>query len=430
MTYLKSINNFLWTYPMLYLLLGLHILFTIKLRFPQKKIIAAIRLSVQKDKHNEKGLSGFAALATTLAATLGTGNIVGVSTAIALGGPGAVFWCWITGILGMATSYAECYLSLIYRKKKPDGSYTGGPMYVLRDVLKKPFLASIYAFCTILASCCIGCTTQVNAITETTSALWHLSPYAVGITVALICGFVIIGGVTLIGKVCEKLVPVMGAFYIICCLTLIFINKNYLSDALSLIFHCAFHAKCATCGFAASTVQIAARYGIARGLFTNEAGLGSAAIAASNAATKNPKRQALIQMTATFWDTVVMCAITGIVIVSGMLRNPASFQKCSYGNYTSIAFQTLPFGNTLLAFSLIAFAIATLIGWSFFGERALEFLSGKRYKKMYQTVYIVMIFLGAILSLDLVWEMTDFINALLIIPNVFALLLLRKKITL
>lgn len=430
MTYLKSINSFLWTYPMLYLLLGLHIFFTIRLRFPQKKILGAIHLSVQKDEDSEKGLSGFAALATTLAATLGTGNIVGVSTAIALGGPGAVFWCWITGILGMATSYAECYLSLIYRKKRIDGSYTGGPMYVLRDILKKPFLASMYAVCTILASCCIGCTTQVNAITETTSALWHLSPYVVGIIIALTCGFVIIGGVTLIGKVCEKLVPVMGAFYIICCLALLFINRRYLLDTLSLIFHCAFHAKTAACGFAASTIQTAARYGIARGLFTNEAGLGSSAIAASNAATKNPQKQALIQMTATFWDTVVMCAITGIVIVSGILRNPDSFQGCSYGNYTSVAFQTLPFGSTLLAFALIAFAVATLIGWSFFGERALEFLSGNHYKKTYQTVYIVMIFLGAILSLDLVWEMTDFINALLIIPNVSALLLLRKKIKL
>lgn len=428
MSFLKAFNNFLWTYPILFLLIGTHIFFTIRLRIPQKKVLYGIKLSVKNESDDSNSLSGFAALSTTLAATLGTGNIVGVSLAIALGGPGAVFWCWITGIFGMATSYAECYLSLIYRKETAPNTYVGGPMYVLRDGLHKKWLAIIYALCTVIASLCVGCATQANAITETTTAMWNLSPYLVGITAALLCGFVIIGGIKAIGNVCSKLVPLMGFGYIFCCFVLLYINRMYVSSALLEIVSSAFQTKAATGGFAASTIQIAARQGIARGLYTNEAGMGSAAIAASHANTKSPKKQALIQMTATFWDTVIMCAITGIVIVIEGVKSPNAFENCTLGGYTSAAFASLPYGEIILSCSLIAFAIATLIGWSFFGERALEFLCGDRYKKTYQTAYLVMIFIGAIMSLELVWEITDLMNAFILIPNIIALFLLRNKI--
>ncbi|SFR84789.1 alanine/glycine:cation symporter family protein [Anaeromicropila populeti] len=421
---------------MLIVLLGTHIYFTLHLKFPQKKILSAIKFSVMPDpnalqnkfKNNKKSISSFAALSTTLAATLGTGNIVGVSTAIALGGPGAVFWCWLTGILGMATSYAECYLSFLYRIPQPDGGYIGGPMYVLKNGLKRKKLSIFYALCTICAAFGVGCTTQSNAITQTTTALWNISPSIVGITVSILCGFVIIGGIRSIGNICSKLVPIMGAFYIICCLLLLCINHSFLILAIQYIVKNAFCSSAAFGGFIGSSFQLAARYGIARGLFTNEAGLGSAAIASSEADTKNPKRQAFIQMTATFWDTVFMCAITGLVIVSNILKNPSSIQGYSHANLTTAAFQCLPYGDTLLAVSLIAFALATLIGWCFFGERATYFLFGEKGKKQYQTIYLFMIYLGAIMSLDLAWELTDLINACMVIPNIIALFCLRKQI--
>lgn len=428
MSYLEAFNNFLWTYPILLLLIGTHIFFTIKLRFPQLKVFHGIRLSVKNETDDGNSLSGFAALATTLAATLGTGNIVGVSLAVALGGPGAVFWCWITGILGMATSYAECYLSLLYRKKTSSNTYVGGPMYVLRDGLHKKGLAVLYAICTILASLCVGCATQANAMSQAVTSTWNISPALVGIIASLLCGFVIIGGLKTIGNVCSKSVPIMGFGYIICCFLLLYINRTYLTSALELIFSSAFRTQAATGGFAGFAVQMAARHGIARGLYTNEAGMGSAAIAAGHANTKSPKKQALIQMTATFWDTVIMCAITGLVIVTEGLKHPYAFSQCSPAEYATIAFESLPYGHTIITVALTSFAMATLIGWSFFGERALAFLLGEGYKKSYQLAYLLMIFTGAIMSLDLVWEMTDLMNACILIPNIVALFLLHHKI--
>lgn len=428
MSYLKSFNNFLWMYPILFLLIGTHIFFTIRLRFPQRKVFYGIKLSVKNESDEGNSLSGFAALATTLAATLGTGNIVGVSLAIAIGGPGAVFWCWITGILGMATSYAECYLSLVYRRQVAPNTYVGGPMYVLRDGLHKKCLAIIYALCTIIASLCVGCATQANAMTEATTSAWNLSPKLVGIVASVLCGLVIIGGIKAIGNVCSKVIPLMGFGYIFCCIILLIINRAYFTQAISYIMSAAFHPTAAASGFVASTFQLAARHGISRGLYTNEAGMGSAAIAAGHANTKSPRKQALIQMTATFWDTVIMCAITGLVIVMEGIKNPCCFQGCTAGGYTTMAFAELPGGELILTLALIAFAMATLIGWSFFGERALEFLCGKKYKKLYQIAYLVMIFLGAVMSLELVWELTDLINAFILIPNIIALFLLRNKI--
>lgn len=427
---IKHINQMIWGGPMLLILLGTHLFFTIYLKFIQKNIIKAIRLSIRPSHDLEGDNSSFAALTTTLAATLGIGNIVGVSTAVALGGPGAILWCWITGVLGMATTYAECYLGVLFRRKTIDGTYLGGPMYTLEYGLHSKFLATIFCLLTLLASYGVGCSTQSNAITETASSLWNLSPYTVGFITAIITGLVIVGGIKSIGKFCMRLVPAMGGFYIVACLFLLFLNWRFLLPSIALILRSAFLPQALVGGFIGSTIKSAARYGIARGLFTNEAGLGTAAIAAASAKTKSPQDQALISMTATFWDTVIMCAITGLVIVSNILKNPKSIDGFSPAELTTAAFNQIPyFGSIMLGVSIIAFAIATLIGWSYFGEKAVDYLFGKESIGVYRICYIVMIFIGSILSLDFVWELSDLINAFMILPNILSLLLLYRKIT-
>lgn len=430
---LKNLNNFLWGFPMPVLLFGAHIYFTVHLRGVQKHIGKAIKLSVIPDKSEDGDLSGFASLTATLAATIGTGNIVGISTAVALGGPGAIFWCWLTGILGMATTYAECFLGILYRRKTSDGTYLGGPMYAIEYGLHKKWLAVLFCIFTLMASYGVGCSTQARAVTETAKTLWHFPEFAVGMIVAVLVGLVIVGGVSSIGKICSKLVPAMGLFYIVGCLLILIINLPFLFPAIALIFKSAFVSTelpaAVAGGFIGSTIRSAARYGIARGLFTNEAGLGSAAIAAAGAKTSHPSRQALISMSATFWDTVVMCAITGLVIVTNLLKNPFSAKGYSFGELTTAAFNTLPFGSLMLGLSLIAFAVATLIGWSYFGEKAVEYLFGKTGINTYRLCYIVMIFIGSIMSLELVWEMTDLVNALMAAPNLICLFYLRKQIT-
>lgn len=426
--FVKNTNQIIWGLPMIVLLLGTHIFYTVKLRFIQRFTFLGIRLSVQKDDSKDGDVSSFASLATILAATLGTGNIIGISTAVALGGPGAIFWCWITGIFGMATSYAECYLAIKFRKKTPNGNYVGGPMYVLEQGLHSKKLAIIFSVCTLAASFGVGCTTQSNSITTTTSSTWNLSPSTVGFITAVVCGLVIVGGVKSIANVCTRLVPTMGAFYIISCFIILILNRNFLLQSVQVIISSAFSAQAATSGFIGSTIIIAARQGVAKGLFTNEAGLGSAAIAAASAKTENPSRQALVSMTATFWDTVVMCAITGLVIVSNLLHYPNSINGLSNAELTTAAFAVIPFGKVLLSFSLIAFAIATLIGWSFFGESAAYYLFGNKGIQIYKVFYIVMIYVGAVLSLDLVWELSDLVNAIMAFPNLIALLFLYKLV--
>lgn len=430
---IKTFNNFLWGVPMPALLFGVHIYYTVRLKGIQKHTIKAIKLSVTPEKDAEGDVSGFAALSHTLAATIGTGNIVGISTAVALGGPGAIFWCWLTGVLGMASSYAECFLGVLFRRKTEDGTFLGGPMYALEHGLNKKWLAIIFSFCTLIASYGVGCSTQARAVTETASRLWGLPEYLVGIVIAILVGLVIVGGVKSIGNICSKLVPAMGIFYILGCLFILIVNLPYIIPSISFILRSAFlPAKLPAAvvgGFIGSTLRSAARYGIARGLFTNEAGLGSAAIAAAGAKTSHPSRQALISMSATFWDTVVMCAITGLVIVTNILKHPSSIEGYSFAEFTTAAFHVIPYGEKLLGISLISFAIATLIGWSYFGEKAVEYLFGKSAINTYRVCYIVMIFVGSIMSLELVWELTDLVNACMALPNLLCLLLLRKLIT-
>lgn len=433
MSLISKINTFLWSCPLLFVLMGTHLYFTMKLRFPQIHIIKAIKLSVTPEKQSvsggEKPVSPFAALATTLAATLGTGNIIGVSTAVALGSPGAVFWCWLTGVLGMATSYAECYLGSLFKEKNRENIFVGGPMYVLRNGLGKKGLARFYALCTLVAAFGVGCTTQSNSLTQTTSLAWGISPHIVGIAAAVISGMVLLGGIRSISKVCMKLVPALGFLYIAGCVILLYLNRSFLVPGLGMIIRCAFDPSAVFGGAVGFSLTAAARYGIARGLYTNEAGIGTAAIAAASSDTKDPSRQAFVSMTAVFWDTVVICLLTGLVIVTNMMAHPESIRGVNETGLAAAAFRYLPVGgNTFLSLALVAFAVTTLIGWSYFGERAVEYLFGMRFISFYKLCYIVMIYIGAVIPLGVVWQCTDLVNAVMVVPNVIALFALQKYI--
>lgn len=448
MEIIEKINFFLWNYPLLFLLMGTHLYFTIKLNFPQLKIAKALKLSITPEAslsnsidetltcHDRPGnppsakpISTFGALATTLAATLGTGNIIGVSTAVALGGPGAVFWCWITGVLGMATSYAECYLGSLFKERNHDNAFVGGPMYVIKNGLHKKGLAAFYAVCTLFAAFGVGCTTQSNSLTQTTTLTWGLSPHFVGIVAAVVAGMVLLGGIQSISKVCTRLVPVLGFLYIAGCLILLFLNRSVLMECIITILSCAFNPNAALGGTTGTTLVFAARYGIARGLYTNEAGIGTASIAAASSDTSNPSRQAFVSMTAVFWDTVVMCLLSGLVIVANMLTHPETLEGVNETGLAAAAFQFLPIGgNTFLSLALVAFAITTLIAWSYLGERAVEYLFGNKFISFYKLCYIVMIYIGAVIPLDVVWQCTDLVNAVMVVPNVIALFALQKYI--
>lgn len=424
---LQSVNSIFWNGPLLLFLLFTHIYFTKYTGFVQKQLPTALRLSVRNEK-NECGLGAFASLATTLAATLGTGNIIGLSTAIALGGPGAVFWCWITGLLGMATSYTECFLSLKFREKRPDTSFCGGPMYLLKNQLHAPKAARFYACLLLISAFCVGCSTQSRAVTETLNTLFHFPALPTGLCLSLVITVALLGGLAGIGTICSFLVPVMGAFFLISCVILLIFHIEYLADALKLILTSAFSFSSVSGGLLGSSFLLAARQGIARGLFTNEAGLGSAPVAAANSSGM-PKEQALVLMSATFWDTVVMCGITGIVIVCSGLAVPGLFDGIAPGDYALAAFSLLPFaGDKLLGIAIVLFAVATLLGWSFFGEKAVEFLFGSGQITLYRFLYCLMVFFGSQMSMTLVWELSDFFNALMFITNVVSLFLLRKSL--
>lgn len=426
-TFFQTVNNFIWNGPLLLFLLFTHIFFTIRTRFIQKKLPTALLLSVNSEKKSG-GFSAFTSLATTLAATLGTGNIIGLSTAIAIGGPGAVFWCWITGVLGMATSYAECFLSLLFRKHRPDGSYIGGPMYLLQYQLHSPKVARLYAYLLLISAFCVGCSTQSRAATETVQTLFHLPSLLTGLCLAILISIVLLGGVAGIGTVCTFLVPLMGGFYLLSCVFLLFLHIEHLADALKLIISSAFSFSSATGGILGSSFLLSARHGIARGLFTNEAGLGSAPIAAANSSGE-PDRQALVLMSATFWDTVVMCGITGLVIVCSGLSVPGLWENVAPGDYTLAAFSLLPFsGDKLLGIAIVLFAIATLLGWSFFGEKAVEFLFGAEQITLYRFLYCLMIFFSSQMTMSLIWELSDFFNALMFLTNIICLFLLSKHL--
>ena len=410
---------------MIILLLGTHVFLTIRLRFPQRFIFKAIHLSVKKDPDATGDVSQFGSLATALAATIGTGNIVGVATAIALGGPGAVLWCWLTGVFGISTKYAEGLLAIKYRVQTKEGKMLGGPMYALERGLGWKWLAVLFALFTAIASFGIGNTVQANAIATVAHESYGISPYLSGIFVCLLTGAVILGGVKSIARVCGMLVPVMAFLYIIGCVYILVVNADYLWPALQLICHAAFSPEAAGGGFVGSTVMMAARFGIARGLFSNESGMGSAPIVAAAAQTRNPVRQALVSSSGTFWDTVVICALTGLVIVSSVIAYPdISFDNGA--TLTKAAFSKIPVvGTPLLTFGLLTFAFSTILGWCYYGERAVEYLKGKRWVLVFRVLYMLAVFAGSVMNLAVVWNLADCMNALMAIPNLISLLCLN-----
>lgn len=426
--FFTTLSSLLWGWPMIALLLGTHVFLTIRLRFPQLKILKAIKLSVKRDKDASGDVSQFGALATALAATIGTGNIVGVATAISLGGPGAVFWCWLTGVFGIATKYGEGLLAIKYRETTSDGRMLGGPMYALEKGLGWKWMAVLFAIFTTCASFGIGSTVQANAIATITHEAYGVPTTIVGIAVSLLVAAVVLGGVKSIARVCGFLVPFMALFYVMGCIYILSVNGSYVWPAIKLIVESAFSPQAASGGFAGTSVMLAARYGISRGLFSNESGMGSAPIVAAAARTRNPVRQALVSSTGTFWDTVVICAITGVVIVSSILAYP-DISYTDGATLTKMAFDKIPYvGKPLLSFGLLTFAFSTILGWSYYGERAVEYLKGKSWMLVYRVLFIISIFAGSVANLNVVWNLSDCTNALMAIPNLISLLLLNGVI--
>lgn len=448
--FIETINQYLWGMPMIVLLFGTHLFMTWKTGVIQRKTPLAIRLSLTRDPDSSGDISPFAALSTSLASTLGTGNIIGVGTAIALGGPGAVFWCWLTGVFGMATTYAESLIAVKYRVRTKDGTMLGGAMYALERGLNMRWLGVLFACFGVLTSFGIGCSVQVNAIAviidssvrsavKGTSSffarLLEIRPDSICLIVGVVTGFitcmVILGGVRSIARVCEKLVPFMALSYLAGCFIILFLNRSFLGESVSLILSSAFGSpRTMAGGLAGSGMMLAARYGIARGLFTNEAGMGSAPIIAAAARTPNPVRQALIASTATFWDTVVVCLITGLVLVSSILRGgDVSWDTLSGGELTTAAFSEIPYiGRPILIFGIITFAYATILGWSYYGERCLEYLFGKISLFPYRFLWILVLVFAPVIRLELVWSISDTLNALMAVPNLLAVLMLSGTI--
>ena len=423
---IDKVSSALWGWPMIILLLGTHIYLTIILKFPQRKIFTAIKLSVTRDKAASGDVSQFGALATSLAATIGTGNIIGVATAVALGGPGAVLWMWITGVFGIATKYSEGLLAIKYREKTADGTMLGGPMYALEKGLKLKWLAVLFSIFTAIAAFGIGNTVQANSISLLVQETFSVSTVTTGIVLSIAVALVILFGVKGIAKVSGTLVPFMAIFYVAGCVYILFVNSAYLGETISLIIDSAFSAKAAGGGFIGTTVMMAARFGIARGLFSNESGLGSAPIVAAAAQTRNPVRQALVSSTGTFWDTVVVCALTGLVLVSSVIAHP-DIDHTQGAALTKAAFSKIPYiGSWILTIGIITFAFSTILGWSYYGEKAVEYLGGKRIIIYYRLFWIAAVFAGSVLNLSLVWGIADSMNALMAIPNLVALLLLSR----
>jgi AGCS family alanine or glycine:cation symporter len=441
---MNSFNDFLWGWFMIILLLGTHIFLTIRTKFVQRKTFKAIKLSVTKDPDSDGDISPFQALATALASTIGTGNIIGVGTAIALGGPGAVFWCWLTGVFGIATKYSESLIGVKYRVKTSDGRMLGGAMYALERGFKfktlGKILAVLFALFALLASFGIGSGVQVNAISNIMNNTFDLGTVnlfgqdasvisiIVGVLVAAITAVVIFGGIKSISRVCELLVPFMAVFYVLGCLIILGMNFDVLGKTFEMIFQDAFSLKSVAGGFLGSSLMLAARYGIARGLFSNESGMGSAPIVASAAQTRNPVRQAMISSTGTFWDTVVVCLMTGLVLVSSIIKNPA-IDVSDGGDLTYKAFQQIPvIGTPILVIGIAAFAYSTILGWSYYGERCVEYLFGRCGMIPYKLIFVFILLIGPVIKLDLVWTMADIFNALMSIPNLIAVVVLSPVV--
>lgn len=427
--WVQSINDTIWGWPMLLLLLGTHIFLTLRLRFPQRYIFKAIRLSVKNDKDLAGEVSPFAALVTSLAGTIGTGNIVGVATALVIGGPGALLWCLLTGVLGIATKYAESLMALKFRVRRKDGVVVGGPMFVLREGMHLHSLAFIFCVFTLIMGFSGGNFIQCNAIAETLNDAYGIDIYLTATVLTLAVCSVIFFGLKGIARVCESLVPLMAFVYIMGCMALLVINSEYVWTAIMLIFESAFKPM-ALGGGVVGGFMISLQYGVSRGLLSNESGMGSAPIIAAAAKSRNPVRQALVSSTSTFWDTVVVCTITGVVAVSSMLAIGYDWNVESNGMVMQYAFNQIPVvGSHLLTVIIFTFAFSTVLGWTYCGEKAIEYIYGGKSQRPVQTFRIcwgVATFIGAIMPLELVWNIGTTAAAFMIIPNVVPLFVLSK----
>ena len=421
---LELISGYLWGLPTLILLFGTHVYLTCRLGI-QRHIFKAIRLSFQRKAEGHGDISHFGALMTALAATIGTGNIVGVASAVASGGPGAVLWMWLTGVFGIATKYSEALLAVKYRIVTPSGQYAGGPMYALERGLGLKWMGMLFAGFTAIAAFGIGNMVQANSIADMLHKTAGVSPWATGVVTTALTAIVLLGGIRSIARVCEVLVPFMAVFYILGCLILLVVHASTLPATVVLIVKSAFTGHAALGGFIGAGVKEAIRYGVARGLFSNESGLGSAPIVAAAAQTTNPVRQALVSSTGTFWDTVVVCLMTGLVVVN----SGAWQQGLDGGALTKAAFESIPkVGPFILAIGLLTFVYSTILGWSYYGEKACEYLFGPRSTFPYRVLWVIAVMVGSVLKLNIVWDFADIANILMALPNLVALLLLSKVV--
>lgn len=427
---LNKIDSFIWGPPLLAILVGTGILFTFKLGFLQiTKLPLALKSIFKSDNNGSGDISSFGALCTSLAATVGTGNIVGVATAIKAGGPGALFWMWLAAFFGMATKYAEGLLAIKYRVKDSNGDISGGPMYYIVNGMGEKYkpLAIFFSISGILVALLgIGTFTQVNSITDSIKGSFGIDPRITGIVLAILIGFVIFGGLKSISNVSTKMVPFMAGIYLLICATIIIRYFDQVPSAFSLIIKSAFNPVAAFGGFLGSSVSMAIRNGVARGVFSNESGLGSAPIAAAAAKTNWPAEQGLISMTGTFIDSLIICSLTGFsLILSGVWQSDLNGALMTQAAFSSV----LPsVGPLFLTISLSLFAFTTILGWSYYGERCFEFLFGVKFINLYRIIFVMMVLLGAFLKLDLVWIIADIVNGLMALPNLVALIALSPVV--
>ena len=436
--FIISFSDWLWGGFLIVILMVTHVFLTLRLGFIQRHLLKGIRLTISKEKKEKGDISPFSALMTALAATIGTGNIVGVATAVALGGPGAVLWMWFTGVLwtwiggnfGIATKYAESLLSVHFRIKNADGSFSGGPMYVIERGLHCKWLAAIFSLLVIISSFGIGASVQSNsfsaALQESIGSESAAFTWITATVLTLVVGVIILNGLKGVSRICKALVPLMGFLYVVGCIVLLVLNYQTLPSTLRLIITSAFDPEAAGGGFVGLSIVYVARYGVARGLFSNESGMGSAPIIAASAQTNNPVRQALVSATGTFWDTVVICALTGLVIVNSGQYADSSLQGMQI---TKAAFRQIPFlGDQFICIALITFSFSTLLGWYIYAEKSAQYLFGNKSILPYRICFLLSVFAGCIMSINVVWSLGDIFNGLMAIPNLISLLVLSPLI--
>ena len=420
--------EWLWGPWLLVLLMGTHVFMTFRTGFIQRKLGLGLKLSVTKDAGAEGDVSHFGALSMALASTIGTGNIIGVGMAVVSGGPGAVLWMWIAGVLGIATKYAESLVAIKYRVKNENGAMLGGAMLALERGLNLKWLGALFAAFVALAAFGVGNGIQTNTLARLFHENFGTPRWLTALLVMGITSLVLIGGVSWIAAFCKKLVPLMSVLYVLGCVVILVMQGRYVVPAIVEIVRSAFVPRALTGGLIGHAIKEAARFGIVRGLASNESGIGTSSIAAAAAQTKNPARQALVSMTGTFWDTVVICMMTGLVVVSSAMADPG-IGSSGGASLVNAAFTRIPVaGAIILNFALITFTFSTVLGWSYYGEKSAEYLFGNKIVIPYRVAYVFVVYAGCILSMNLVWNIAEVFNALMVLPNLAAVLLLSAVI--